>query len=73
MDYKQAIQNARKVGAAHAKGDALLAQTVFSASFPHAVDAEMIYNGAKKLGKTPKEIVELAAHNPVGFGNLQFV
>lgn len=73
MTYPQALKQARKVGAAHAEGDALLAQTVYAVSSLHAVNPEMIYDGAVKLGKTPKQVAELAAHDCIAFGNLMFV
>jgi hypothetical protein len=36
------------------------------------VNAEMIYNGALKVGLTPKQVAALANDNPIAFGDLMF-
>ncbi len=73
LSYKEALAEARKQGAANAQGFALLAQTVSVASIGHAVNPELVYEGAVKLGKSPKEIVRLSVDDPASFGDLMFV
>lgn len=70
MHYNLALQEAERVGAANAKGLPLLAQTLWTLSRVHAINPEMAYNGAVKLGYDAKAVRRLA---PVELGDLMFV
>lgn len=70
MTYKQALEYARKAGAANATGLPLLAQTVHILSVCHAINPELAYNGAVKRGLSAKQVRQL---EPVELGDLMFV
>ena len=69
MRYKKALQTAAKVGSSQACDDGLLAQVCRSLSSIHAINPELVYDGAKREGLTARELIKMS---PVDIGNLQF-
>ena len=63
--YKDALAESRKVGAAHATGDAERAQACFVLSKVHAVNPETLYLGGAARGLSGQDLVRLA-HNDLG-------
>lgn len=60
MTYQHALNQARKQGAAQAKDDALLAQTVSVVCLPHpGLTPEMVYNGARKQGLDSRALMSM--------------
>lgn len=58
--YHNALAQARKAGAAHATGDAYLAQTVAVVTIPHpGLNPAMVFEGARKRGLKPKDLLLL--------------
>ena len=70
MTYTEALKEANKVGAAHAEGDALLAQTIKVLAVAYPISPQMTYDGAKKLNLTTKQISKMS---PVALSDLMFV
>jgi len=70
VTYQQALDRARQVGAANAKGKPWLAMTIYTLCAVHAVNPELAYRGAVKLGLSAKQVRQLG---PVEFGDLMFV
>lgn len=72
--FKQALQEAKKVGAAKAQGEAHIAQLAHTLCIGHpGCNPEMIYNGALKLNLSAKALMRMASEDPAGFGDLMFV
>ena len=65
MTYQQALRQSEKVGAAHAQGPALIAQTCSVLSMVHAINPGLAYNGAIKLGLTEKQLRVMGGIPPV--------
>jgi acetyl-CoA carboxylase carboxyl transferase subunit alpha len=59
MDYHDELALARQVGAAHATGDALLAQTASLTASLGAYSPKLVYDGAKALGLTAHRLKAL--------------
>lgn len=72
MTYQEALKESKRVGASKASGDALLADTCLVLSYAHAINPEMLFNGAKKKGYSPKTLLELPQKNMGEFAFLQF-
>jgi len=70
--YKEALAEAERVGASRAVGDAELAQACLSLSRAHAVNPEMLYNGAKANGLSGTELARLAHDDPGAFAFVPF-
>lgn len=70
--YKDALAEARKVGAAHATGDAFLAQTCKILSVAYPVNPEMLYLGAAARELSARELVQLAHDDPGEFAFVPF-
>jgi len=70
--YQKALKKASEVGASKATGDALLAQTCKMLSMCHAVNPEMLYNGAKKRKIDSRSLVKLAHEDIGAFAFLPF-
>jgi hypothetical protein len=73
MQYEQALKQAAKVGASRAEGDCMLALTCLTLAAVHAINPNLVYDGAKKKGLTYKDVYGLAAYDPVALGDLMFV
>jgi len=73
MTYQEALKEAKRVGAARSEGLPLLAQTCQAMSYVHAVNPEMLYNGAKKKGYSAKQLIDLPQKNMSDFAFLSFV
>ena len=69
MTYEKALAKSKRVGAANAQGDALLAQNLWTLSKVQAINREVAYNGAKKLGIDPKTVHRLTV---IEIADLQF-
>ena len=63
MKYAQALAAARKVGAAKAGGDALLAQTASLAEALGPFVPRWVYAGAKAQGMTARELARTLNDN----------
>ena len=70
--YKEALAEAERVGASRAAGDAELAQACLALSRAHAVNPEMLYNGAKANGLSGIELARLANDDPGTFAFVPF-
>jgi hypothetical protein len=70
MTYTDALNESRRVGAAHAAGLPLLALTIrcFAAAYP--INAKLAYTGAVKLGLTAEQVRKM---DSVAVGDLMFV
>lgn len=63
MKYAQALAAARKVGAAKAGGDALLAQTASLSEALGPFVPKWVYAGAKATGMSPVHLVKIMGDN----------
>ncbi len=59
MNYKDALAASKKVGASRCEGLPLLAMTCLTLSMGHAINPEMVYNGAVKLGHDARAVRKL--------------
>jgi hypothetical protein len=73
MHYEQALKHGAKVGASKAEGDTLLAMLRQTLAAVHAINPRLVYEGAKKMGLTYKDVSKLGADDPVALGDLMFV
>jgi len=69
MTYKQAL----KAGQQKAEGKILLAMLCKSLALVHAINPELVYQGAIKQGIDSKALAKLADSDPVALGDLMFV
>jgi len=70
--YKEALAEAKRVGASHAKGDAELALACLSLSRTNRLNEEMLYDGAKANGLSAGQLKRLAEEDPGGFALVPF-
>lgn len=70
MDYKQALAESKRTGAAKAQGEAHLAMTCRSLSHLHAINPAMVYSGAQKRSLTGYDLLKLSG---LELGDLMFV
>jgi hypothetical protein len=72
MTYQQALAEGDRVGASRCSATAHLAQICRTLAFVHAINPELVFNGAMKKGLNAKQVAKLANDDPVVFGNLMF-
>jgi hypothetical protein len=70
LNYEQALQEARRVGAGKCGGLALLAQTCETLARVHAISPRLVFEGAMKQGLDAEQVRKLDA---VSLGDLMFV
>lgn len=73
MRYDQALKHGAKVGASRAEGDSMLALLCQTLAAVHAINPQLVYEGAKKQGLAYKEVAKLGADDPVALGDLMFL
>jgi hypothetical protein len=69
MTYQKALKAANKVGAAHAQGLPLLAQTIFCFAAACPINGQLAYDGARKKGLTADQVRKMTS---VQVGDLMF-
>ncbi len=69
MTYEEALKAAKKVGASKAEDLPLLAMTVATLAFVHAINPKLVYAGAVKRRLTAAQVRKL---DPVSLGDLMF-
>jgi hypothetical protein len=70
MNYEQALERWKKVGASKAEGLPLLAMTCNALSLAHAINPELAYDGARKLNLDATAVRRLDA---IALGDLMFL
>ena len=70
MTYKEALNEADKVGASKIQGLGHLAMTIKTLSLVHAINPELVYNGAVKEKLTGNKVRKLG---PIELGRLMSV
>jgi len=73
MTYEQALKRGEKAGASKARTEEFLALLCKSLASLHAINPALVFEGAKKLNLTAKQVAKLAVDDPVGLGDLMFV
>lgn len=73
MTYEQALKRGERAGVSRAGAQEFLALICKSLSSLHAINPALVYEGAKKLNLTAKQVAILAEDDPVALGDLMFV
>lgn len=73
MTYSQACQEIRRIGHGNVEGEASLASTCQALARVHAISAEMLFDGAKRMGiKSGRELIKYIKNHSRDWGFLQF-
>lgn len=69
MDYHAALTEAEEIGASQVNGLPLLAMTICALAYVHAINPQLVYDGAVRHGLTAEKVRKL---DPVSLGDLMF-